>query len=61
VPVTDLIDAEAIKRALTPQTDDEDVSTDTEQPEASTVRRSVWTKRAEALAQLESALTDFAD
>jgi HK97 family phage prohead protease len=62
VPVTDLIDAEAIKRALTPQTEDEhDESTDTEQPEASTVRRSVWTKRAEALAQLESALTDFAD
>lgn len=58
VPVADLSDPEAIKRALAREQDE---STDEEQPEASTVQRSVWAKRAEALAHLESALTDFAD
>lgn len=64
IPVADLVDSEAIKRALTPLTDDvdeDDESTDEERPEASTVQRSVWTKRAEALAHLESALSGFAD
>lgn len=60
VPVTDLSDPEAIKRAVTPPADDEE-TTDDERPEASTVQRSVWSKRAETLAALESALTDSPD
>lgn len=62
VAVTDLGDVEAIKRALTPPEDDEDDSTDDDgKPDASTYRRSVWAKRADALAALESALKDSAD
>ncbi len=59
LPITDFADADAIKRALKPS--DEDESTDEGKPDASTYRRSVWAKRAEALAALESALKDSAD
>lgn len=63
IPVSDLVDSEAIKRALTPapDEDEDEESADEERPEASTVQRSVWAKRAESLAHLESALSDFAD
>lgn len=57
VPITDLSDADAIKRALAP--DEEDSTTDEGKPDASTYQRSVWSKRAETLALLESAYADF--
>lgn len=58
VPVTDLGDAEAIKRALTSSDDESDEPDEIERPDASTAQRSVWAKRAAALANLESAWAD---
>jgi HK97 family phage prohead protease len=65
VPVADLSDPEAIREALRRSQADapdgnEDTHTDDE-PDASTHRRSVWAKRASALAELESSLNDSAD
>jgi Escherichia/Staphylococcus phage prohead protease len=59
VPVTDLSDAEAIKRALTPPQTDETDSTDDDKPEASTYRRSAWKRRAELHATEEDVYADF--
>lgn len=59
VSVADLTDAEAIKRALRPA-DGSDALPTGDEPGTST-RRNVWAKRAEALANLESVLSDSAN
>jgi HK97 family phage prohead protease len=60
VAVTDLTDAEAIKAALRPAEAAQDTPTEeASEPDAST-RQLAWSRRAEALALLESALSDSA-
>jgi HK97 family phage prohead protease len=65
VAVADLGDPDAIRAALrlseTAGDTEQDTSHNDDEPDASTHRRSVWAKRAEALAALESALSDSAD
>lgn len=62
VPVADLSDPEAIREALKrSQTVEDETTEHDDEPDASTHRRSVWAKRAETLAALESALSDSTD
>ncbi len=56
IPVNDLSDVDAIKRALAPADDTDSTSDD--EPVAATHQRSVWNKRAAALKELETALAD---
>ncbi len=58
VAVTDLADADAIKRAMSPGENTD--STEDDKPVAATCHRSVWTKRADSLKALEAALADEA-